>query len=199
MKKTAIAVLSVLFVLVGCAKPPQAAVDAGHSSLQKAEGAQAAQYAGEELAAAEDALKAAEQELQAQKQKFALIRSYKQSEQLLATATEKAQAAEAAAVAGKKQAADDANAAATEARDAVDQARQQLGALAQCPKKPKGFSADLEVMQGSVDALAAQLPAIDAAIAKEDYFGAKAQAETLAEQAAPVLADLEAAKVRFKC
>ncbi|MCB1036244.1 MAG: hypothetical protein KDD47_20640 [Acidobacteria bacterium] len=199
MKKLAVALIAVTFVLVGCAKPPQAAIDTAHSALEKAEGAQASKYAADALKTAEEALKAADQELQAQKQKFALLRSYKKSEELLATALEQAQSAEAAAIQGKKQATDEANAALTAARNAVTQAQDQLAALGECPKHPKGFAADLEVLQGSISGLAAQIPAIEQAIAGEDFFGARTQAESLEQQTAPVLSDLVAAREKLGC
>src|SRR5262245_59672517 len=83
-------------LLVGCAKPPQADVDAAKAAVQQARSMEAADYAPDALRAAEDAQAQLDTELKAQEEKFALFRSYKKATELAATAKaagEKAQTA----------------------------------------------------------------------------------------------------------
>ena len=75
-------VLLVALVVVGCAKPPQAEIDAAKNAVQAAVSAEAGDYAGESLQEAQDAVAQLEQELKAQEEKFALFRSYKKASEL---------------------------------------------------------------------------------------------------------------------
>ena len=71
--------------------------------------------------------------------------------------------------------------------------------LAACRRQPKDFKKDMEAMKGTLDGLAAQTAGIDSAIAAEDYFGAKSQADSLKGSADALVADMAAAKEKIRC
>lgn len=202
MRKSWIAIATVLtigFVLTGCAKPPQPEIDAAKAALAQAVQAEAGKYASDALNAAEEAMKAVDQELQTQADKFALLRSYKKTTELLAAAKDKAAAAQQAAVEGKAKARSEAEAALAAARTAVESAQTELTSLSECKRQPKGFQADLDALRGMVEGLAGELPGIESSLGSEDFFGAKAAAETLSQRAQPILTDIAAAKERLNC
>lgn len=199
MKLSRIAVLSLAFVLVACQKPPQVELDAAKQAVQAVRDAEAQKYAADQLAGVESAIQAAEAEIATQNEKFALFRNYDNAKKMLAEVGTKADAAKAAAVAGKEQARSEAEAALTAAKTAVDGVRVALDELGGCKRKPKGFKEDLEALRGQVDGLSAQVAPIESAYASEDYKGAKSQAESLSSQVGTLAADIAAAKEKIKC
>ncbi len=72
-----------LALLAACAQAPQPQIDAANSALEAARAAEAADYAPEAWTLAQDALNSAMNEVTAQNEKFALLRSYDQATQLL--------------------------------------------------------------------------------------------------------------------
>ena len=82
---------------------------------------------------------------------------------------------------------------------ALDAANTAMADLGKCRRQPKDFKKDMELMKGNYDGLAAQVGGIEAAIASEDYLGAKAQADSLKSSADTLVTDLQGAKVKIKC
>jgi hypothetical protein len=183
----------------GCAKPPQEHVDAAKAALAAAETAGAKNYAADKLRAAQDAMNAVQNELDAQQAKVALFRSYKQTEELVTQATDKANEAAAAAAAGKQKAHDDAASAIEAANASLASADSAMTALEGCRRKPKGFAADMTTMKGTLDGLKGEIATAQSSMASEDYLGATSQAETVKTQADTLVADLEAAKKKMGC
>ena len=103
--------LVVARLAVGCAKPPQQEIDAAKAALTAAEQAEAPKYAAAEWDKAQQAMNAVNAELEAQQAKFALFRSYTKAKQLIADATNAANAAKEAGIAGKEKAKNEAQAA----------------------------------------------------------------------------------------
>jgi len=89
-----------LVLMVGCAKPPQDAINAAMSAMDAAKPI-ASEYAASSLQAAEDAKAALDAELKAQQDKFALFRSYKKTDELVADLKAKSEKAAADGAAGK--------------------------------------------------------------------------------------------------
>lgn len=191
--------LSSALLVTGCAKPPQAELDALNAAMTAAEQAQAETYAQSELATARDAVNAAKAEIEKQNQKFALFRSYKNALAMITDASGKAKAAQDAAVANKAKAKQEAETATQAAKDAVTQAQTAMTELEGCKRKPKGFAADMTVLKGTLDGLVTALGGLDSALSSEDYNGAKSQAESISSQAATLLTDLQGAKAKIKC
>lgn len=202
MKRTTYQLLIVALLtlgLVACQEPPTAPLTQAEQALTSANQAEASTYASAELTAADDALAAAKAEINTQNEKFALFRNYEEATRLIADAQSKAEAAQAAAVAGKEQARNEANAALGEAEAAVTSAETLLAELGACPRRPKGFAADLETMQGRVDALKTELQSIRDAIQSEQFNNAKTQAEALRGQVQPLIDDMTAVKEKIRC
>src|SRR3989442_15007018 len=92
----------VIVAAVACAKAPQEDVDGAKAEMDKARQAQAETWAPNEYQAADQAMSAADAEIQAQNAKW--IKNYDKAKELLTKAREEAAKASTAAVANKEQA-----------------------------------------------------------------------------------------------
>jgi hypothetical protein len=192
-------VVVVAVLAVGCAKPPQADVDAAKAALTAAEQAEAPKYAPDAWEKAKQAEAAVDAEIGAQAAKFALFRSYKKTAELVKAAKDAADAAKQAGIDGKEKAKNEAKAAIDGVKAAVENAKTLLATLEKCRRKPKDMKKDLELMKGNLDGYGTQVTDLDGKFGKEDYLGAKAQADTLKGQIEKMVADLSAAKTKIKC
>lgn len=190
---------AVCVFLVGCAKPPQQEIEAARQALSAAEAAEAATYASDALTRAQEAQQAVEQELKTQADKFALFRSYKHAGELITEANARAEEAQKAAVEGKQQAKEAAEQAQAQVTSALEEANSLMAALAACPRKPKGFAADMEALQGQLDGLTTEAAGVAEAIGREDFKGAQAAATTVLGQIQTLTTDLTAAKEKLRC
>jgi chromosome segregation ATPase len=194
----AVAVLT-LTVAAGCAKPPQQEIDALKASMTSAEQAEAPKYAADAWNEAQQSMNTVNAEVEAQANKFALFRSYTKTKELIADANQKAAAAQEASSANKEAARNAAEEALAAARASLDQATAAMAELEACRRKPKDFKKDMEMMQATLDGYAAQVAGIESAIASEDYFGARSQAESLTSSVDALVSDLQGAKERIRC
>ena len=192
-------VLLVFGALVGCAKPPQQSIDQAQAALNQAQQVQASDYAPDAWSQAQQSMNAAMAEVEAQKAKFAPLRSYKNATRLIQTAQEEAAQAEQAAVAGKQQAKSDAEGAMAGAQASLDQAQQLLDEMSKCRRRPKGFASDLQLLRGNVDGLAQQMTDVQSAMSGESYLEAKSLADERKGQVDTVVKDLESAKAKIGC
>ena len=203
MRNKKLAVLGVaaltLTLATGCAKPPQQEIDGLKAALASAEQSEAAKYAADSWNAAQQAMNDVNAELETQNNKFALFRSYTKTKELIAAANQKAEQAKADGIAGKEAARNAANEALAAAKGSLDQATALMTELAACRRQPKDFKKDMEMMKGTLDGLAAGVAGIESAIASEDFFGAKSQAESLKASADTLVADMQGAKEKIKC
>lgn len=201
LMKTRIALISVALagILVGCAQPPTVELDASKQALDTAKAAQAETYAPAAAAEAQQALAAAEAEIAAQAEKLAFLRKYDTANQLIAEANTKAEAARQAAIDGKAAAQAAAEAAVAGANDAVTGAQALLASLQECPKKPKDFASQVELLSGTLTGLATRVGELSSLIASEQFSAATEQANALSGEVAIYSTDLEAAKVKLNC
>ena len=203
MKNRKLAVLGVavltLAVAAGCAKPPQQEIDALKAAMTAAEQAEAPKYAADAWNSAQQAMNAVNAEVEAQANKFALFRSYTKTKELIAAANQSAEAAQQAGRAGKEAAMNAANDALAAARTSLESATTLMAELGACRRKPKDFKKDMEMMQATLDGYAAQVVGIESAIASEDYFGARSQAESLQASVDTLVSDMQGAKEKIKC
>ncbi len=186
-------------MLGACAKPPQAELDQAQATLKAAVEAEAPTYASEAWDTAQKSMNAATAEIEAQNAKFALTRSYKKAQGLLATAQQDAAAAQQAAVEGKELAKAEVEQAVAEIETSFAKADELLQQLATCRRRPKGFASDLELLRGNVDGLRGQLTDVQATAAEEQYIEANSLAQELLGQVDVVVADLESAKAKIGC
>ena len=201
-RRRVILAVSLMFgvgTLAACAKPPQAAIDQAEAAIKTASEAEAPTYAGDAWDTARESMNAATAEIEAQNAKFALTRSYKKAEALLATAQQDAEAAQQAAVERKDLAKAELKQSVAEIEASFARADETLQKLATCPRRPKGFASDLELMRGNVDGLRDQLSDVQAAAADEQYLEANTLAQELLDQVDLVVADLEDARAKIGC
>ncbi len=199
MKYKMITVSILAILLMACQEVPQQDVDAAKAALGAAEQAEAAKYASSALQEAQAAIKAIDDEVKVQADKFALFRNYDRTKQLIADAKTKSEAAKTAAVEGKERARKAAEEAKAQVDAALTSARDMLTALAACPRKPKGFDADLEALQSRLDGIGTEAAGIADAIGREDFSGASSQAGSLNSQLQTLITDMTSAKEKIKC
>ncbi len=193
-----VAVLSVA-IASGCAKPPQGDIDGLKAALSEADRAEAAKYAADAWTKAQGAMNAVNAELDAQANKFALFRSYTKTKELITAAQSAAAEAKQAAIAGKEAARNAAGEAVAAAKAALDSANAMLDELSKCRRQPKDFKKDLEAFRATLDGIAAQVAGLDGRVTAEDFFGAKAAAESAKASLDMLLADMQAGKEKLRC
>lgn len=193
------ALLAVGLLSTGCQKPPTEELAGAQQALSAIDEAVTKEYAAAEFDEAAAALDAANAEIEAQGERFALVRSYDHAKELLAQAVEKADAAHEAATAAKAEAKAVAEAAVADLRTALEGATADLTALGECRRKPKGFAADLEVLTGRLEALGGEVAPIEEALAAEAFGDASAATATLSESVTALGADLHSAREKLGC
>lgn len=191
--------ISAVVLTSGCQKPPQAEIDSLQQSLSDAAAEQASVYAPEAWEQAQQAVSAVDSEVAAQGEKFALLRSYKQTNELIAGASQAIAAANEAAAQGRQQMMDESQQALDAAVAAAGNSQTMLADLEKCRRRPKGFAADLEAMTGSLTALDGQIQEVRALLDSQQLVDAKALATTVRDQADALAADLMNAKERLGC
>jgi hypothetical protein len=183
-----------LLALAACAQPPQQAIDGANQALEKARTAGAEEYAPEAWQLAQDSLKSATTEVQAQNDKFALFRSYDQASQLLDKAVKAADAAASEAGSARDEAKKRAEVAIQEAQAAVQAAQE---ALTKAPKG-KGTEADLMAMKGELETMTASLAKAQESFAAGKYLAVESSAHSVTEQANAIATDIAQAQSKSK-
>jgi hypothetical protein len=189
--KSLVAGLLVLVALglAACAKPPEQAMQAGAAALNDAKAAGAETYASDALQKAEDLMNRAEAEKKTQDEKFVLFRSYKDSEALYKQAAAELDSAKMAAATGKETAKAEAAQAIADAQTALATAGE---ALKQAPRS-KDSRADLDLWANDLSTYGTTVSEAEAAVASEDYLGAKAKAESVTAKATEISTSIQAA------
>lgn len=169
--------LAVLFgsMLMACAEKPIQGSDTALQALQAAKQAGAMEYAPDSLRMAEDEYQKAQEEIGVQDNTFMLMRNYDAANALLTRVAQNAEKAKTEAIANKQQAKTEAEASVVLAQTTLEEAKNQL---AQAPTG-KGTQADLQAFRSDLQAAEAMLGEIEAIMAKEDYLGVKAKAESV--------------------
>lgn len=178
-------VLGVVFA--GCAKPPEQEVKDAQATLDEARTmAQADKWAPSEYQGAKSSLDAANQEVEAQNQRFALMRNYDKAKQMLEGAKGDAGKAKQAAIAAKEAAKQEANQKLQEATAAITAAQE---ALKNAPVT-KDTKADIQLFTSDLDGLNQSIGEVNNMISSEDYKGASSKASALTQQANDIAAKL---------
>ena len=192
MRSTKLTVVLVSLGVLGmsaCSKAPEQAIQAGNAALEQAKAAGAETYAQDALQQAQDLLARAEAEKKAQDEKFALFRSYKESEAMYGEARASLDSATQAAVAAKEESKADATQAIADANAAVAAAGV---ALAAAPRS-KDSRADLELWANDLNTYGATIAEAEAALSAEDYMGARSTAEGVTAKATEISTAVQAA------
>jgi hypothetical protein len=159
--------LSALFI--GCAKPPQAEVDAAKAALDAAKAVEADRYVAGVFKAAKDSLNAATAEIEAQNGKFALTRNYKKAAAMLTSATQLANEAKDKTAAKKEEVKAEAEKLVTDVQTAIADAKKLIK---KAPRGKEGKAA-LEAMQEELKAVEASVAGVPDVIVKGDFLGAR--------------------------
>lgn len=171
-------VLAVVFA--GCAKAPETEMKEAQASLEDARNtAQADKWASAEYQSAKTSLDNANAEVEAQNQRFALMRNFDKAKEMYALAKADAAKAKQAAVANKETAKNEANTKLQEATTAIQAARD---ALSKAPVT-KDTRADIQLFTSDLDGLDQSLGEVRNMISSEDYTGASSKAATVTQQA----------------
>ena len=190
MRKIAFGLLVLVFaVMVGCAKPPQADIDAAKQAIEAAQAAGAADYAQDSLRAAEDTMSQLDAELKAQEEKFALFRNYKKSIEIAGQAKAAGEKAAADAKTRKEEVKQEATTLIADAKTALTAAEDML------KKAPrgKGTQQDIEALKGDLAAAGSSITEAESALTAERFLDAKAKAEAAKSQIASVTTAVEQA------
>jgi len=182
-----LSVLVMAALLVGCAKPPTAEMDAAKESLESAVGAGAGTYAKDGLKNVNDAWASAQDEVK--KQEGKLFKNYDNAKAIIAKVTTDAAALTVETEQKKDEAKIEAEAASADAAAAVAQAEALLG---QAPTG-KGTKADIEMMMADLDGIKGSAAEIDTLIASEEYLVATDKAKAISAKAADISAQVQAA------
>ena len=187
-----ISVMLMAALLVGCAKPPTAEMDAAKVAMDSAVAAGAGKYAVEGLKSLNDAWAAAQDEVK--KQEGKLFKNYDNAKAIIAKVTSDAAALKIETETKKEQAKQEAAAAQTAAVAAVEQAK---ALLAEAPTG-KGTKADIEAMKTDLVTAGTAITEAETALAAGKFLDAKAKAESAKTTASAVKTAVEAAMAAKK-
>jgi len=168
-------VVSAIFLLgmfAGCAKVPQEVMDGAQAALQAAKAAEADRYLPEQYNAAKNALDAAMAEVEAQKSKFFLFRSYKKAGEMLAAATTAAQEAQNGVAARKEEMRKEAEALMPQVTDAI----KKVQALMKKAPRGKEGKAALQAIQNDLTLVEASMEQANTSVQNGDYLTARDKA-----------------------
>ncbi len=194
IKHVSILVISVLAVVLvaGCAKAPQAEVDAAKAALASAKAVEADRYVADVYKSAQDSLNAGTAEITAQNSKFGLARNYKKASALLASATKLAGEAEAQAAARKEEVKAEAATLLNDAKAALVDANKLVR---KAPRGKEGRAA-LEAIRGELKMIEASLDEVPGVIEKGDFKTAHDKAKAALDKTKSIIDELNQAIAR---
>jgi len=181
-----------LSIFTSCAKQPTEQMESAKAAIAAAAKEGADVYAAEDLKKLNDQMQAATDEVTTQSKKF--FKKYGPAKEMLAKVQADADALKATIPAKKEAAKNAAIQAQTDAKAALDQAKELL---AKAPKG-KGTKADIDAMKADLAGLETSYAEIQTAIDGQDYFGASSKAATIKEKANAVSDQVKAAMEKVK-
>lgn len=187
------------FVLSGCAKPPQEEISKTESALESAREAEAEEWADEQWQQAVNAKAALDEELATQSGKMAIARRYDRTNELVIAANTAAEAAREAALTNKETVRAEAAASIEAVQEVIATADDLVEQLTACPKKPKGFEADMVIITGNLTALRGEVSKVQSLFEAESYSASIEEGHLLVEQVQTLTADLEGAMEKIGC
>ncbi len=198
VSRSALLLLGVAVVLslgvTSCQKPPQVEQQQAAAAIDKAKAAEAAEYAPDDLRAAQDSLAKADAEVNTQNGKFALFRNYKKAKALYLTSQQTAQTAEQNAIKNKEQARKDAEAALAQARQTIASAQELLQSKeAQALRRGKETREALKQIEGEISATDSSLVQVQQLQQGEKFKQALAMANAANQKAQSLMQELQQA------
>jgi hypothetical protein len=192
MKRLRIGLLMPVMLLVAaCAQPPTEKLAAAEKAVSDAQAAGAQAYLAEDFTKLEGMLASAKKEITEQDAKFALLRDYGKSEQLLASVS--GDAGRVTTETAKKK--EEAKAAATQAQQGAQEAVKTAQGLV--AKAPAGKDrAALQAIKADAEGLTASLAEIQKALDGGDYQGAQAKAKAIQDKAQSIGNEVQTAMAK---
>ena len=178
-----------ILVMAGCAKPPQVDIDAAKAAIDGAVAAEAKDYAGSSLQAANDAWATLQTELTAQESKFALFRSYKKAKEMAAAAKAAGEKASADANAQKEKVKAECQTMMTGAQTAIDEAK----ALLEKAPKGKGEKEAIEALKAELTGAETSLADANAACSSGKFLQARSKLQAVMNAANDVKTQAQSA------
>jgi hypothetical protein len=167
---------------IGCAKVPQAEIDAAKTALNQAKAAEADVYVPAQYSAAQDSLAAAMTAIEKQKAASGMSRNYDPIKVTLKAATDLATQAQNSAAAAKEQMKTDASKAIADAQAAIKAAADHLKKAPKGKKEKAAFDAkkaELSAAEAALSDAIASLSNGQVAAAKDKALDAQQKAESL--------------------
>ncbi|MBI5854192.1 MAG: hypothetical protein HZB35_02965 [Nitrospirae bacterium] len=194
MKRLRIGLLMPVMLLVAaCAQPPTEKLAAAEKAVADAKAAGAQAYLAEDFTKLEGMLASAKKEITEQDAKFALLRDYGKSEQLLASVS--GDAGRVTTETAKKK--EEAKAAATQAQQGAQEAVKTAQGLV--AKAPAGKDrAALQAIKADAEGLTASLAEIQKALDGGDYQGAQAKAKAIQDKAQSIGNEVQTAMAKMQ-
>jgi hypothetical protein len=189
-----LAALTLLALMVGCSKAPEAEMQSAEAALEAAGVAEAEVYVPDSYRAAMDTLNAARAAKQEQDSKFALFRSYGKSKEMFVRAEEMFTNAATEAAAEKERVRLEVTQMLDVAKAVVDSA---ATALKKAPRG-KGSKADIELITNDLAAVQSALAEAETDIGSGKFMVAKSKLENVVQKAHSIMDEIAAAIARKK-
>ncbi|OGC96692.1 MAG: hypothetical protein A2W25_03355 [candidate division Zixibacteria bacterium RBG_16_53_22] len=183
------AALTLLAIMIGCSKAPEAEMQNANAAMEAAKMAEAETYAGELFNAAQDTLNSAMAAKQEQDSKFALFRSYGKAKEGFVAAEQMFNNAATEAAAEKERVRVQVEQMMVEVKAVVDSA---VMALQKAPRG-KGSKADIELIKTDLAAVQAQLVEAEADFATGKFMAVKSKLEAVAQKARAIIDEIAVA------
>ena len=178
--------IAAIALLAGCSKEPVLAIQDAEAALSQLQAAGAAEYAPQALSDAQNAMAQLKAEVEAQKGKFVLFRSFKNAEAMALTAKQTAEAGVQTTEANKAAAKAEAENALAAARAALVEAQRLV---AEAPVG-KGSELDIKMLQSDLMGVEQQLADADGTLAAGRFNGARTKAQAAMNSANTIAADV---------
>jgi hypothetical protein len=172
-------------LMTGCAKAPEAEMEAAEEALLAARADEAEFYAREELSRAQDAINEARTEIEVQDQKW--VKDYDKARELLESARRDAENAKVSAGTNKEQTRIEAEAAIAEGKGAIDHAASVLRSA----PVGKGTRADIALYTSDLEQLRIEIVEAEAAMSSGKYWDALDKANAVRDKAQRIDSDVQ--------
>jgi hypothetical protein len=197
MKKIAFQISALALFLVfatGCAKLPQVELDAAKAAVENAKSVEANRYLPTEFNALQDSLNAVNIEIETEKSKFFISRSYKSATEKLTSISAEAEALVTKTEEKKAQVR-------TEVQESfatlTSLIQEDKDLLAKAPRGKEGKAA-LEAIQTDITVIEASVNEINTLVSNGDYLTAQDKVNASKAKAEAIKAELEAAIAKVR-
>jgi ElaB/YqjD/DUF883 family membrane-anchored ribosome-binding protein len=187
-----LAALSLLALMVGCSKAPEAEYQSAQAAMDAAKTAEAEVYVPDSFGAAVDTMNAAMAAKQEQDSKFALFRSYGKAKEMFVKAEEMFNNVASEAAAEKERVKNQVTQMLVDAKAVVDSAAMAL----QKAPRGKGSKADIELIKNDLTAVQSMLAEAEGDFNGGKYMVAKSKLESVVQKAHSIMDEIAKAAMK---